>query len=52
METKTQEKKRRTLWIKADLNKHLEKMAKEENISVNKLIERLLTKASGYKEPN
>jgi hypothetical protein len=48
----TSQRKSRSVRIKSELDKHLEKMAKEENRSVNNLIETLLTKASGFHEPN
>jgi hypothetical protein len=48
----TVERKSRSVRIKTALDKHLEELAKEENRSVNNLIETLLTKASGFKEPN
>lgn len=48
----TSQRKSRSVRIKTELDKHLENMAKEENRSVNNLIETLLTKASGFKEPN
>jgi hypothetical protein len=48
----TGERKSRSVRIKAALDRHLEEMAKEENRSVNNLIETLLAKASGFKEPN
>jgi len=46
------ETKLRSVRIKTTLDRHLEVMAKVENRSVNNLIETLLAKASGFKEPN
>lgn len=46
------ERKLRSVRIKTSLNTHLEELAKKENRSVNNLIETLLAKASGFKEPN
>jgi hypothetical protein len=46
------QRKLRSVRIKSELDKHLENMAKEENRSVNNLIETLLAKASGFREPN
>jgi hypothetical protein len=46
------DRKSRSIRIKTELNKHLENLAKEENRSVNNLIETLLAKASGFHEPN
>ncbi|MCH7401283.1 hypothetical protein ACFOUP_06525 [Belliella kenyensis] len=51
MNTKS-ERKSRSVRIKTTLDKHLEALAKEENRSVNNLIETLLAKASGFREPN
>lgn len=51
MSTKS-ERKSRSLRIRASLDRHLEELAKDENRSVNNLIETLLAKASGFKEPN
>jgi hypothetical protein len=51
MNTENQ-RKSRSIRIKAALNKHLENIAKQENRSVNSLIETLLTKASDFREPN
>lgn len=51
MSTKS-ERKSRSVRIKTSLDRHLEELAKEENRSVNNLIETLLAKASGFKEPN
>lgn len=51
MNTKS-ERKSRSVRIKVTLDRHLEELAKEENRSVNNLIETLLVKASGFKEPN
>ncbi|MFD2035828.1 hypothetical protein ACFSKL_13580 [Belliella marina] len=51
MNTKS-ERKSRSVRIKTTLDRHLEELAKEENRSVNNLIETLLAKASGFKEPN
>lgn len=48
----TAKRKSRSVRIKTTLDRHLEDMAKEENRSVNNLIETLLAKASGFKEPN
>ncbi|WP_194974617.1 hypothetical protein [Aquiflexum lacus] len=48
----TSERKSRSVRIKTALDRHLEEMAKVENRSVNNLIETLLAKASGFKEPN
>jgi len=46
------QRKLRSVRIKTELDKHLENMAKRENRSVNNLIETLLAKASGFREPN
>lgn len=46
------ERKSRSVRIKTALDKHLENMAKQENRSVNNLIETLLAKASDFREPN
>ena len=46
------QRKLRSIRIKSELDKHLENMAKQENRSVNNLIETLLTKASDFHEPN
>jgi len=48
----TAKRKSRSVRIKTTLDRHLENMAKEENRSVNNLIETLLAKASGFYEPN
>jgi hypothetical protein len=48
----TAKRKSRSIRIKTTLDRHLEDMAKEENRSVNNLIETLLAKASGFYEPN
>jgi hypothetical protein len=46
------ERTSRSLRIKTALDRHLEELAKQENRSVNNLIETLLAKASGFKELN
>lgn len=46
------QKKLRSVRIKSELNKHLENMARQENRSVNNLIETLLSKASNFHDPN
>ncbi len=51
MSTKNQ-RKSRSVRIKAALDKHLENIAKQENRSVNNLIETLLAKATDFREPS